>query len=133
VAARTEVYVSEDDGALKWSGFFARASRLGRPRFEELTRADLETLASNERLVGIDVTGVYGPHELGGMRGHGYFFANPRVSSDVLLSMIYPFDPAWRGLVHPPGRGMWTFPDDYPERVKNAVYTTFPALRREGG
>jgi hypothetical protein len=47
--------------------------------------------------------------------------------------MIYPFDPAWRGLVHPPGRGMWTFPDDYPERVKNAVYTTFPALRREGG
>ena len=132
VAVRTQVYVSEDDGALKWSGFLARASRLGRPNFEELARGDLETLASNERLVGIDVQGVYGPHELGGMRGHGYFFANPRVSSDVLLSMIYPFDPAWRGLAHPPARGMWTFPDDYPQRVKDAVYAAAPALRREG-
>jgi esterase/lipase superfamily enzyme len=131
VAVRTLVYVSKDDGALKWSGFLARASRLGRPNFEELTREDLETLASNERLVGIDVTGVYGPHELGGMRGHGFFFANPRVSSDVLLSMIYPFDAAWRGLAHPPGRGMWTFPDDYPQRVKDAVYAAAPALRRE--
>jgi hypothetical protein len=65
------------------------------------------------------------------MRGHGFFFANPRVSSDVLLSMIYPFDAAWRGLAHPPGRGMWTFPDDYPQRVKDAVYAAAPALRRE--
>ena len=55
------------------------------------------------------------------MRGHGYFLANPRVSSDVLLSMIYPFDAAWRGLAHPPGRGMWTFPEDYSQRVKDAV------------
>lgn len=132
LAVRTQVYVSEDDGALKWAGVLARASRLGRPNFEELTRGDLETLAGNERLVGIDVAGVYGPHELGGMRGHGYFFANPRVSSDVLVSMIYPFDPAARGLTHPPGRGMWTFPDDYPQRVKDAVYATAPALRRAG-
>jgi len=43
VAVRTLVYVSKDDGALKWSGFLARASRLGRPNFEELTREDLET------------------------------------------------------------------------------------------
>jgi esterase/lipase superfamily enzyme len=132
VAVRTQVYVSADDGALKWAGILAGASRLGRPRFDELTREDLATLASNERLVGVDVTGVYGAHELGGMRGHGYFFANTRVSSDVLLSMIYPFEPAWRGLEHPPGRGMWIFPDDYPRRVKDAVYAAVPALRREG-
>jgi hypothetical protein len=79
----------------------------------------------------VDVAGVYGAHELGGMRGHGYFFANTRVATDVLLSMIYPFDPAGRGLVHPPGRGMWTFPDDYPQRVKDAVYAAAPALRRD--
>jgi hypothetical protein len=101
-------------------------------RFDELTREDLETLANNERLVGIDVTGVYGPHELGGSRGHGYWVANQRVSSDVLLSMVYPFDPAWRGLVHGPGVSMWTFPDDYPRRVGDAVYQTVPELRREG-
>jgi len=131
LAQRTEVYLSENDTALQISAWLARASRLGRPRFDELTREDLETLASNERLVGVDVTGVSGPHELGGSRGHGYWVANQRVSSDVLLSMVYPFDPAWRGLVHPPGSGMWTFPDDYPQRVGNAVYGAAPELRRD--
>jgi esterase/lipase superfamily enzyme len=130
IARRTEVYLSENDAALGVAALLARASRLGRPRFDELTRDDLETLASNERLVGIDVTGVYGAHELTGARGHGYWVANQRVSSDVLLSMIYPFDPAWRGLVHGPGRGLWTFPDDYPRRVGDAVYQAAPELRR---
>ena len=131
IAVRTQVYVSEDDAALKWAARFAGASRLGRPRAQELTRADLETIASNERLVGIDVAGVYGAHELAGMRGHGYWVANERISSDVLLSMIYPFDPAWRGLYHPPGRAMWTFPDDYPRRVGDALYEKAADLRRE--
>ena len=132
IARRIEVYVSEDDSALRVAAWFAGGSRLGRPRFDELTREDLETVASNERFVGIDVTGVHGPHQLsGGSRGHGYWVANPRVSSDVLLSMVYPFDPTWRGLVHPPGRGMWTFPDDYPQRVGDAVYQAAPELHRE--
>ena len=51
---------------------------------------------------------------------------------DVLLSMIYPFDPAWRALTHLPGRSMWTFPDDYPPRVGDALYQAVPALRRAG-
>jgi esterase/lipase superfamily enzyme len=130
ITARTQVYVSEDDAALKWSARLAGASRLGRPNPDELTRADLETLAENTRLVGIDVAGVYGPHELGGMRGHGFFFANNRVSSDVLLSMIYPFDPALRQLVHGPGRSLWTFPEDYPQRIGTVLYERVPELRR---
>jgi len=132
IAQRIEFYVSKDDSALRVAAWFAGGSRLGRPRFEELTREDLETLASNERLVGIDVTGVYGPHQFsGGSRGHGYWVANPRISSDVLLSMVYPFDPTWRGLVHPPSLGMWTFPDDYPQRVGDAVYQAAPELHKE--
>jgi hypothetical protein len=108
----------------------ARASRLGRPRFDELTREDLETLASNERLVGIDVTGVEGAHELSGSRGHGYFVANQRVATDVLISLIYSINPARRGLEHAPGRSMWTFPDDYPKRIGDALYEAAPDLRR---
>ena len=131
IAGRTEVYLSQNDSALKFAAFLARASRLGRPRFDELTREELETLASNEQLVSIDVTDVEGAHELTGMRGHGYWFANQRVSSDVLLSMVYPFDPVWRGLVHGPGLGLWTFPDDYPQRVGDAVYQAEPQLRRD--
>src|SRR5262245_8257271 len=131
MSRRTEVYLSENDVSLQFAALLARASRLGRPRLEELTRDDLETLASDERLVAIDVTGVEGPHELTGIRGHGYWIANQRVSSDVLLSMVYPFDPAWRGLAHGPGRRMWTFPDDYPRRVGDAVYQIVPAIRRE--
>jgi esterase/lipase superfamily enzyme len=131
IAGRTEVYLSQNDTALRFAAWLARASRLGRPRFEELTREELETLASNEQLVSIDVTDVEGAHELTGMRGHGYWFANQRVSSDVLLSMVYPFDPAWRGLVHGPGLGLWTFPADYPRRVGDAVYQAAPQLRRD--
>src|SRR6516225_8048950 len=132
IAQRIEFYVSKDDSALRVAAWFAGGSRLGRPRFDELTREDLETVASNERLVGIDVTGVHEPHQLsGGSRGHGYWVANPRVSSDVLLSMVYPFDPTSRGLVHPPGLGMWTLPDDYPQRVGDAVYQAAPELHRE--
>src|SRR5262249_19830907 len=123
--------VWENGWALRFAALLAGPSRLGRPRFDELTRGDLETLASNDRLVGIDVAGVYGAHELRGMRGHGYWVANNRVSSDVLLSMIYPFDPTWRGLVHAPGRSIWTFPDDYPQRVGDAVYEAAPELRRD--
>ena len=125
------MYLSQNDAALGFAAFLARASRLGRPSFDELTRAELETLASDDRLVSVDVTGVEGPHELTGMRGHGYWVANQRVSSDVLLSMIYPFDPAWRGLVHGPGLGLWTFPADYPRRVGDAVYQAEPQLRRD--
>jgi hypothetical protein len=44
--------------------------------------------------------------------------------------MIYPFDPASRALVHGPGRGMWTFPDDYSQRIGDAVYQKAPSLRR---
>jgi len=131
VAGRTEVYLSQNDVALKFAAFLARASRLGRPQFDELTRTELETLANNDRLVSIDVTDVEGAHELTGMRGHGYWVANQRVSSDVLLSMIYPFDAAWRGLVHGPGLGLWTFPEDYPQRVGDAVYQAAPQLRRD--
>jgi esterase/lipase superfamily enzyme len=131
IAGRTEVYLSQNDSALRFSAWLARASRLGRPSFDELTREELKTLASNEQLVSIDVTDVEGAHELTGMRGHGYWFANQRVSSDVLLSMVYPFDPVWRGLVHAPGMGLWSFPDDYPQRVGDAVYQAEPQLRRD--
>jgi esterase/lipase superfamily enzyme len=131
ISRRTEVYLSQNDAALKFAAFLARASRLGRPSLDELTREELETLAGDDRLVTIDVTHVEGAHELSGMRGHGYWVANQRVSSDVLLSMIYPFDPAWRGLVHGEGLGMWTLPEDYPKRVGDAVYEAAPELRRD--
>ena len=132
VARRTEVYVSENDGALKFASLLSRASRLGRPRFDELTREDLETLACNDRLVGIDVAGVYGAHELtrhararllGGQRAR----LQRRAALDDL--------PVRSGLARPGARagtrGMWTFPDDYPQRVGDAVYEIAPELRRE--
>jgi esterase/lipase superfamily enzyme len=131
IAGRTEVYLSQNDAALRFAAFLARASRLGRPNFDELTREELKTLANDEHLVSIDVTDVEGAHELTGMRGHGYWFANQRVSSDVLLSMVYPFDPTWRGLDHGPSLGLWTFPADYPQRVGDAVYQAAPQLRRD--
>src|SRR5262249_56933694 len=50
IAQRTEVYLSENDSALKFAALLARASRLGRPRFGGLTRGGLGALARNGRL-----------------------------------------------------------------------------------
>src|SRR5262249_51505189 len=132
MSRRTEVYLSEDDAALRFAGLLARASRLGRPRFDELTREDLETLASDERLVTIDVTGVEGPHGLPGTRGQGLWTATRRSPGDVLPARFPPSAPAGRGPAHGPGPGRWTFPDASPRPAGAAVSQDLPAIHREG-
>ena len=64
IAGRTEVYLSQNDTALRFAALLARASRLGRPHFDELTREELETLASDDRLVTIDFPADY-PQRVG--------------------------------------------------------------------
>ena len=49
IAGRTEVYLSENDVALRFAALLARASRLGRPRFDELTREELAPAVRRHR------------------------------------------------------------------------------------
>lgn len=126
------VYVSRLDRALGFSTIVAGASRLGRPDIKDLTVEELEILSADPRFQAIDVTSVRGAHEMGGMKGHGYWYANEWISTDVALSLRYPIPPANRCLVNKPaGTRVWQMPDNYPECVADRLLTTFPELRRK--
>ena len=126
------VYVSRLDRALGFSTMVAGASRLGRPDIKDLTVQELEILSADPRFQAIDVTNVRGAHEMGGMKGHGYWYANEWISTDVALSLRYPIPPANRCLVNEPiGTRIWKIPENYPECVADRLLETFPELRRK--
>ena len=131
LARQVIVYASRRDAALGFSSLLAGASRLGRPNFEDLTIRDLERLAADPRLQAINVTDVPGSHEFGGIRGHGYWYANDWISTDVLLSLRYPIPPQRRCLVPGPHKNIWKFPDDYERCVEDTLWKAFPELRRQ--
>ncbi len=131
LAQQTTVYISRGDAALGFSTFVAGTSRIGRPDIEDLKVKDIEILAADPRLHAIDVTDVRGAHEMGGMKGHGYWYANEWIATDVLISLRYPLPPEKRCLVpYKEYKKIWKMPDDYPDCVANSLLNAFPSLRR---
>lgn len=130
VAQFVEITVSKNDGALSMAQKMHRVSRLGRPNIKELSREQIDQLARETKLYAVDVTDVKGPqNEGGGMAGHGYWYANPWVSSDILTTLIWQLPPDRRGLTRVPGKYVWTFPKDYPDRVHTFVTEQVKLLR----
>lgn len=127
------VYFSKNDAALFNASLMYGLSRLGHPKAEELSRDTIEDLAqirNIRKVYGIDVTKVEGPHEAGGMKGHGYWYANPWVNNDILALFKFQLPPAQRGLLRQPGQGQnYYFPEDYPERALRALEAI---VKREG-
>lgn len=127
------VYYSRIDRALGFSSLIAGASRLGDPNKEDLEGLDpkqLRELANDPRLQAVDVTDVRGAHEMGGMKGHGYWYANEVISTDVTLSLRYPIAPAQRCLRQQPGSQAWTIPDDYLDCLAKRLLAAYPDLAR---
>ena len=60
---------------------------------------ELERVATSPRFAAIDVIDVHGPQEMGGIRGHGYWYANEWIANDVLVLLRFPFPPQQRCLV----------------------------------
>ena len=87
------VYFSTADRALGFSAMVAGVSRLGQPDISDLTVDELQRLGADPRFQAIDVTDVRGAHEMGGMKGHGYWYANEIISTDVTLALRYPIPP----------------------------------------
>lgn len=131
VSRQLTVYFSEGDGALRMSSILSGASRLGRPRVDDLTPAQIEALATERRLNAINVTNVPGFHEMGGMAGHGYWYANSWISTDVLVGFLDAIPPEERCLVLMEGtRNTWSFPDNYVDCVVDKLLTSYPRLAR---
>lgn len=133
LAQQTTVYISRKDAALGFSTLVAGVSRIGRPDVTNLSRQEIENLAADPRLHAIDITDVRGAHEMGGMAGHGYWYANEWIATDVLISLRYPLPPEKRCLVQDKRyTKIWHLPDDYPDCVANGLLKVFPQLRRTG-
>ncbi|HKO67919.1 MAG TPA: alpha/beta hydrolase [Burkholderiaceae bacterium] len=130
LARQVIVYFSQIDRALGFSSLLAGASRLGQPDISDLSVDEIQRLSSNSRFQAVDVTNVRGAHEMGGMKGHGYWYANEIISTDVALSLRYPIPPAQRCLINPEGKRVWNIPDDYVDCVANRLLQRYPALRR---
>jgi esterase/lipase superfamily enzyme len=131
LARQLIVYASRIDRALGFSSLIAGASRLGRPDIEDLTPQELERLAADPRFQVIDVTDVRGAHEMGGMKGHGYWYANDWISTDVTLSLRHAIPPEQRCLVNPPGKQrVWQIPENYVQCVADRLLAAYPELRR---
>lgn len=133
LAQQVIVYFSRVDRALGFSSLLAGASKLGRPDLEDLKALspdELRVMAEEPRFQAIDVTDVRGAHEMGGMKGHGYWYANEVISTDVTLSLRYPIPPEQRCLRTKPGTRVWRMPEDYVDCVATRLLEAYPALRR---
>jgi hypothetical protein len=90
----------------------------------------LARLAADPRFEVVDVTDVRGAHEMGGMKGHGYWFSNEWISTDVLLSMRYPIPAEDRCLTPGPAQNIWKLSENYPDCLVTRVLEAYPELRR---
>jgi esterase/lipase superfamily enzyme len=122
------VYISSQDSALAMASLFGEP-KLGSPEKEVLTREQLDRLATLDKLHVIDVTDVPGAHSSNGVGGHGYWYANEWVMTDVLTIFRWTLPPEKRGLDRQPS-GKWIFPQDYPTRVTQAVVDTLTEENR---
>ena len=136
IGQNTIIYIAANDAALGFASFGAGASRLGRPDLKalHLSKEQVEQAAKDTSMQVVDVTDVPGPHAgFGGFRGHGYWYANDWIMTDLLVVLRWQIPAGERGLVRKPGMARWFFPKDYPTRVYDAVHqlarqpTTSPA------
>ena len=125
VAQRVSVAVNMGDSALRLSQVINRASRAGRPDMRELTPDATRWLLDVTRQHGLDVVRVR-PENIPGLStlSHTFWYDDPWVSSDVLITFLYHLPPEQRGLAvgeGSTGARYWTFMPDYPEQLSKVL------------
>ena len=124
-AERITVAVNLNDSALRLSQMINRASRAGRPDMRELSDEQSDWLLDAVSEYGIDLLRVR-PENIPGLsrRSHTFWYDDPWVSSDVLITLFYDLPVRERGLAEGrtgSGAQYWTFTSDYPERLAGVV------------
>ena len=125
MVSRVSMTVNLNDKVLKMSQFRNRSSRIGRPDPNELNSEDTNFLVEASATDNFDVIdAVSAVSFFDTLEAHDYWYNNPRVSTDVLMKMIFHLGPLKRGLqsiVTERGFTVWYFPDDYHQRVSAAI------------
>ena len=124
-AERVTVAVNLGDSALRLSRLVNRASRAGRPDMRELSQEQTDWLLAATSAYGIDVLRVR-PENIPGLSpsSHTFWYDDPWVSSDVLITLLYDLPAGERGLAEgaaPAGTRYWTFTSDYPEKLAKVI------------
>lgn len=117
--------VNLNDFVLGLARGYHKTSRAGAPDLDELNREETRWLIDASRHTAFDILDVGGSRIPGFSSGaHDFWYQNPWVSSDVLVQFLYHARPAERDLVQyriDKGVVIWHFPEDYPERIVDAV------------
>lgn len=121
IARRVTTAVNMGDSALRLAQAVNRGSRAGRPELRELDPEETEALLAASTGGRMQVVQVH-PAEMPGVsaRSHTFWYDDPWVSNDVLMTVLFHLTPEERGLVSavsPGGVSYWTFPADYPEHM----------------
>ena len=114
------IYTSATDKALamsKWS--LGKRDRLGQA-FSDLDASSpiAQYLRTTDKLTVVNVTDTEGAQDA---NGHGYFRSSPWTSSDILSRLRWGLSPTARGLQQNDGTGIWHFPENYVERLRQAI------------
>lgn len=125
IADRVTVAANMGDAALRLSRVMNRASRAGRPDMAELSPGATRFLLAANRELGLEIVRVR-PEAIPGLspRSHSFWYNDPWVSSDVLLTLMFQMPPAARGLVAAEtadGLTVWQFAPDHAERLPAVV------------
>jgi hypothetical protein len=64
--------------------------------------------------------------------GHAYFRKSPYTSSDILAMLMFDLTPVQRGLQQIDGRPIWTFTENYIDRLREAIATMKYKSEKEG-
>lgn len=117
---RITVYTSENDAGLALSTLFVTGStRLGRPA-SGLSETDRTALRESSRVALINVDRAKLRAGSADFFGHGYWFGNAWVSSDLIL-LMRGYAPADRGLAWNEDGACWEFPRSYDDDLRRAL------------
>ncbi len=116
------ITVSRDDPILGMAGVMGGGVRLGAAKANSLTRDELEDLDElMPKIDVIDVSHFDRGREGGSFSGHGYWYQNAWVATDVLASFRWSIPAQERGLARVGDGQTWYFPNDYPQRITDLV------------
>ena len=124
VARRVTLSANMGDVTLRLSQAANRGSRAGRPDIAELSANQTRFLLDATREQGLELLRVR-PEDFPGLsdRSHSFWYNDPWVSSDVLITFLFHLRPGERGLVSGQvGEAIyWAFPPDYEARLPGVM------------
>ena len=106
---QVNIYVNQNDLALRLSSYITKSSRIGALSDEDLQTANLARLKKQGLIHFIKVEGAHGSES------HSYFRGNPAVLSDIVLALRTRAFPG--GTLRPleeDGSGAWVLQPNYP-------------------